>query len=399
MKRLGVKQKRGDSSRRAFTLAFALFAVALLAVVGLALLITAQYGSTDTRNAELKNGAFNAAEAGLDAALDALDTSLSAVPARSATLPNGYHYTVDVYPNFTGTQPVTRGNPRGSGDDVTIPVNSAIIKSTGTGPNGERPTTVEAVVTADITTQSYPNYAIVAGRHIQGDYLVVAGIRDISNANSASVHANSDISARIAGGVQGTATASGSVNTLPPRTTGTPEVELPTIRKFDHIVSNYQNQPKLFNGPSNVYIPANGTVASSYTCPALGAPSGCLLFVEGTFVSTDQQITFYGLWTVVIDGDLKQSGLASFTFFNKPSLLIVNGNADVEGGGIAGAYVEVKGNITFSGSAVFNGATMALGDVYFLSGASSGSFSFDPAAIPPPRTLAGLVKIVTYVEY
>jgi hypothetical protein len=383
---------------RGLVMVLALFLLALLAVVTMLLLTDAQFVASDTRNTEVKNESFDAAEAGINAALDALDVSLAAIPTGSATLPSGYRYAYTVYPNFGGLAALSWADPN-AGGQLTIPIGSAVIVSTGKGPVGERPTTVEALVTADVVTQSYPNLAIVAGRNIQGNYNPNAGIKDDSNQNSANVHANGLITARIGGGIQGVATASGKTNTLPPGTTGAPLVLLPTISQFDYVVSNYDNQAKLFASAYTVDVPAGGTLQPSYLCPASAPAGGCLVFYDGPLTSTSGQTTFSGPWTLVINGDYKQAGSSQMIFQNQPSMLIVNGNADFGGNAVAGAYVQVKGSLSLGGNGAFSGAIMALGNVTFDGGGVSGGFTFNPKVIPPPTKLIGLVKIVTYGEY
>src|ERR1700736_1738491 len=155
----GIRRLRS----RGHVLAMVLLFVALLATIATLLMSSAQYAISGSRAMEQKNDTLDAAEAGLNAALDALDVSLSALTSRGAQLPNGYRYSYKIYPNFIGTLPLPITDPVGGSGQVPIPAVGAVIVSTGTGPNGERPTTVEAAVTADVTQLSYPHDAIVVG--------------------------------------------------------------------------------------------------------------------------------------------------------------------------------------------------------------------------------------------
>ena len=252
----------------------------------------------------------------------------------------------------------------------------------------------EALGAINIATINFQRYAIVTGRNVQGTYQ--GAIRDASGGNGAAVHAGGSINASVSGGVAGSATASGDTNTLPPHTANAGEVSLPTVAQFDTMVSNFENQTKLFPGPTNVYVPDGGGLASSYTCSS-GSSSGCLLFYDGKLELSSQQLTFSGPWTVVVNGDLTQTGISSLTFSQR-SVLIVNGNASIEGNGLAGAYVEIKGSTKYGGSGNFKGALITLGNFTFDDGAT-GYFDYDGSVLPPAKIIAGRVKVVTYAEF
>ena len=396
---------RGTSKpkSRGHILAMVLLFVALLATIATLLLSSAQYAASGTRAMEQKNGTLDAAEAGLNAALDALDLSLAALTSRGARLPNGYHYSYKIYPNFTGLQSLFITDPITGNGHIALPAIGAVIVSTGTGPNGERPTTVEAAVTADITQLTYPHDAIVTGLSIQGSY--GDAVTDSTGMKAAIVHANGNITARVSGGVQGSTEASGSTNSLRPGTTHAAQVPLPTVSQFDYMVASYKNQASVFNGPTNVYVPAGGRLAPSYTCGASGPISaitslitGCLLFYDGPLDLTTEHITLTGPWTMVVNGKYQQSGPASLMFVGHPALLVVNGNAYLRGSGALTAYLEVKGSTELGGDTAFTGAHMSLGSLSFKGG-GIGKFVYDPSVIPPLRVMTGLVKIETYAEY
>jgi hypothetical protein len=383
--------------RRAFVLPYVMMiAVILMAITGLILART-QAVESNTKTIEEKNSSFNAAEAGLNAALDALDTSLLTIGSRSATLPDGYRYTYTIYPNLLGSLGTLLKDPVTGQGDLVIPALSAVIVSTGSGPGNERPTVVEALVSINIATINFQHYAIVTGRNIQG--ADAAGIRDVAGASGAALHAGGVINASVAGGVSGSATASGDTNTLAPHTTHAGTVSLPTVSQFDTMVSNYENQTKLFPGPSNVYVADGGALASSYVCPSGTPAGGCLLFYDGKLVMESQQILFSGQWTVVVNGDLNQTGTSSLTFASQPGVLVINGNALIEGGGVSSAYVEVKGSTAFGGTGDLKGALTTLGNFTFDAERSSAWFDYDASVLPPPKLIAGRVKVVTYAEF
>lgn len=387
----------GAARLRAFVLPYVMMiAVVMIAITGLILART-QTIESNTRTIEEKNSSFNAAEAGLNAALDALDRSILTIGGGRATLSNGYKYSYSIYPNLLGSLSIVLRDPVTGQRDLVIPALSAVIVSKGSGPNNERPSIVEALVTVNVATINFQRFAIIAGRNIQGtDQL---GIRDVSATRSGAVHAGGSINASLAGGIEGSATATGDTNTLPPYTTHADQIALPAVSHFDTMVSNYENQTKLFPGPANIYVPDGGSLSPSYVCPTSAPATGCLLFFDGKLVIPSQQVAFSGKWTFVINGDLQQTGVSSLTFSGMPGTMVVNGNASLEGNGVKGTYLMVKGSTQFGGTGSFRGALITLGNFTFDANSSSGWFDFDPSVVPPPKIIAGRVKVVTYSEF
>lgn len=390
---------RGTSPhvRRGFVLPYVLGFAALLAVIAMLLLESANNASESTFSIQDKNAVFDAAEAGLNAALDDLDISLLTGGSRTATLPNGYRFTYHIYPNFTGLQTLLMTDPINSAGQIFIPIGGAMIDSTGSDPTGDRSTTVEAAVTVDTTQLTYPHLAIASGLDLQGSY-GSRNITDPSGTNNASVHANGNITASV-GQLQGPASASGSTNSLPPGTTGAATIPLPTVSQFDYMVASYKSQTETFGGPTNLYEPAGTSLAATYVCPGLGVLLGCVLFYDGPLNLTAQSVTFSGPWTMIVNGDLNESGSSSVTFSTNPNLLVVNGNAQFTGSSSVAGYLQVKGSTTLNTDGLFTGALMSLGNFTFAGGGSAGGIAYDPAVIPPSHALTGLVKIVTYAEY
>ena len=396
------------SARRAggYLLAYVLVVAAIFSVIAMLLLESAETAALNTKQIEVKNESYDAAEAGLNAALEALDLSLLNIMSRTATLPNGYHYTYYIHPNFSGILALTITDPAlgpeggnillGGTPQISVPAGGAVIVCVGTGPNGERPTTLEAAVTADIALLTYPSYAILSGLNIQGTYASTFAPQPGANTNDP-LHANGTITAQGNRSFQATADASGSVNTLPPGTTGTTQVALPVISQFDYMVANYKNQATTYAGSTNVLVPGGAALQPGYTCPLVTPGLGCLLFYDGTLTVTSTQTTFTGPWTLVVNGNLTLTG-GGLIFSSKPSLVAVNGNAAINGPASFNGYLEVKGTTALASSATFSGALMSLGTLTFSSGAGGG-FTYDPTVIPPGRSMVGLVKIISYAEY
>jgi len=402
--------------RRGFLLVYALIILSVLALVTTLVLASANQAATAARQTETKNESFDAAEAGLNAALDQLDTSLLDTTSRSATLSNGFHYQYAIYPNFLGTSPQSIQDPAqnildsllsnlggvlqiltqpGSGGTISIPALGAIIVAAGAGPNGDRPTVLEAAVTVDIGSLAYPQYAVLTGLDVQGDY---ASPFDTGGGNAISIHANQSIRADVGASFQGRGEAGGGTNTLRPGRTRTGQVTLPMVSQFDYMVASMKNQAEFGGSASDDYVEAGGTLASSYSCSTGGLSPSCVLFYDGPLDLSSGQVTLSGPWTVVVNGNLTLSGTGGIDFQNRPSELIVNGTVDISGSGATTAYLEAKGGVDLDGDATFSGAIMTLGTLTFDNDVGGG-FSYDPSVIPPVRALAGLVKVISYAEY
>ena len=399
--------------QRGFLIVYALVIVSILALVATLVLASADAAATNARQTEVKNESFDASEAGLDAALDALDTSLLNTQSRSATLSNGFRYTYAVYPNLLGTSPLTitdpaqnlldsvlttvggllqtLTNPQG-GSTIAIPALGAVIVSVGTGPHGERPTVLEAAVTVEIGSLTYPHYAALTGLNVQGEYdapFVTGG------GNAVTIHANESVRAQVSAAFQGRAEAGGGTNTVAPNTTHATSISLPMVSQFDYMVASMKNQAQSGTNADDHYLAKNSALDASYAC---AAGHSCVLFYDGPLRLTSGQSTFSGAWTVAIDGNLTVAAAGGLNFQSRPSELIVNGTADLSGTGATTAYLESKGGVKIAGDATFNGAVMTLGTLTFAGG-GGGSFTYDPSVIPGARPLAGLVKVISYAEY
>jgi hypothetical protein len=399
--------------QRGFLLVYALVIVSILALVATFVLASAEQAASDARQTEVKNESFDASEAGLNAALDALDTSLLNVGSRSATLSDGFKYTYAIYPNLLGGAPQTindpaqgllnsvlttlggllqtLGQPQG-GNTIAIPALGAVIVSVGTGPKGERPTVLEAAVTVEIGSLSYPHYAALTGLNVQGDYQAPFAT---GGGNAITLHANESIRAEVTSSFQARAEAGGGTNTIPPGTTHASTISLPMVSQFDYMVASMKNQAQSGGNADDHYQAKGSVLGTTYAC---GASHSCVLFYDGPLKVTSGQTTFTGQWTVVVNGNLTINGGAGINFQNRPSELVVNGTASIAGNGATAAYLEVKGGAKLAGDATFTGAIMTLGTLTF-DGGGGGAFTYDPTVIPPVRPLAGLVKVISYAEY
>ena len=394
-------QPTRKGASRGFAMVLVLFATLLLLVIGLAMLSVAQYSSVNAMNVERKQDSFDAAEAGLNTAIDQLDLSSGfSSSGTSGTLSDGYTYTYTVVNNLVGgTKP---GTDSVTGGTITIPASRAIIVSVGQGPNGERPTTVEAVAKDTGAAVQFPNYAIDANLDVQGSWNSKAGIAESAKgANDANVHANHNITASV-GFLQGTATASGATDSLNSNPSGenTPQVPIPTAQMGPFV--SYEKSIAQAGGLYALYVnPAVGqTVPSTYACPS-DAPSGCVVFYDGSLsMSGSQTIQFTGLVTFVVNGDYRATGNSQISFQNgTKSLFVVNGNADDGGNGTMYALIWGKGDVTLHGNGMQQGAVVAGGNVYFKGGGASGGFQYDKSLANMGFNIPGHIVISAYGEY
>ena len=395
--------KRTTSRRhsRGFAMVFALFITMLLLVIGLAMLGASQFSAVSAQNVERKQNSFNAAEAGLNTAIDSLDSSFVYTSTNTTgTLSNGYSYSYTVVNNLAGGASVSATDPL-TGNTVTIPASRAYIYSTGQGPNGERPTTVEAIVKQTGSQFSFPHDAIDAGLDVAGNWNKSIGVSGSApGVNDATVHANHNITASL-GFLQGSATASGTTDSLNSGPTGVnaPQLPLPTAM-FPAFVA-YERSIALAGGLYAEYIPAGGNVPKEFDCPAGAPAAGCVVFLDGPLsISGDTTITFSGRVTFVVNGNYSATGQSQITFQSgTKSLFAVNGNADDGGLGTMYALIWSKGDTILHGNGWQKGAVVAGGNVFFKGGGSSGGFQYDVNLGNFSVDLPGHIVISAYGEY
>lgn len=382
---------------RGFVLPYVMLFSVVLVAIAMVVLSGAQNAAIGARGIEQKTSTLDAAEAGLNAALEGLDATQTISTSGQGTMADGSTYDYRVIGNFGGSITKIITDPLDSIGKLRIPSDSALIVSTGVGPRGERPTTVEAIVASHVVHVNFQKYAIIAGRNIQGTYQ--GSITDVGNGNNALIQANGSINASVIGGLSGQAAAAGDTNTLPPGRTDAKPVDLPTTGQFDTMVANYENQVQAFGGAADVYVARGHDLSSGYSCPTIDQATGCVLFYDGDYTTASQSTTFSGGWTVVFNGSFSQTGGSQLLFVGGSNTVMVNGNALIEGVGISNAYLEVKGGTTFGGAATITGAAITLGNFDFDGERSSGAFQFDSSVVPPSATITGKVKVITYAEY
>ena len=214
------------------------------------------------------------------------------------------------------------------------------------------------------------------------------------------MHANHNITATI-GFLQGTASASGTIDSLNsgPTGIGTPQIALPTTL-LPALVA-YDKSLAMAGGPFATYIAAGSPLSSTYNCPSGAPASGCVVFYDGSLqLSGQQTITFTGRVTFVVNGSYTSTGQSQLSFQSgTKSLFVVNGNSDDGGLGTMYALIWAKGDVTLHGNGFQTGQIVAGGNVFFKGGGSSGGFLYDPSLGNFSINLPGHIVMLTYGEY
>jgi|GEM_PF-6770184 len=386
----------------------ALLVVVLLLLAGLAMLTNSQYTAIDTMSTEQKNLAFDAADAGLNAAMDQLDGSLASTGSQNnVALANGYQYSFSIDPNLIGTNPKNINDPIAG--NVKLPPGSALVTSNGVGPNAGRSSTIEAVVQVGQNTITFTNDAIDAKGDIQGNWNSgnCIGVKDSSNgAKDANVHANGNITAN-ACFVDGIASASGSVtgsvnascNTAPCTVNNAPQVAIPVMPPF---IAQEKTLAQQYSYNSYIDPNSGGSMPTSFTCDMSKAgANGCVVFYDGAFSMAGQtSLTFTGRVTLVINGSYSSTGLSSLTMQSgTKSMLVVNGSADVGGNGSAAALIWANSDVTLNGNAFVLGAIVSNGNVDLHGGGNGGGLQRDATLQNVSQTVPGKTKVIAYAEY
>jgi len=400
------------SSERGFSLVLALFIVALILIASLALLANAQYGSQDARSMEQKNAVFDAAEAGVEDAINALDGSSTATSG-SSTLADGYafSYTITSNPGPGTITPSDGINP------ISIPPGYALIVSTGTTAN-QRATIAEAIVTSKAFNYTLNNVAIAAGGNLTGNWNHNAGLAGSDGSQSggaedANVYVNGTINASV-GFIDGWAKSATSTNSLLGQAglgsaVNAPALALPTSTDFTNFAAKVRATVGSGNGSTLIYT-TSFPGSSTFTCPTspvANGGAGCAMFVDASSVSNTGSVPiFYGPWTVVVNGNYSSTNHGGIVFNDpspagawKPSLFAVNGSAHIGGNGTAAALIWSKGDLALHGNGNEFGAVIAGGNVNLYGFVSSGGFQYDKNLDGYQLALTGHYGITAYGEY
>ena len=394
-----MKSGKTRSKQRGFALILAIFVIGLLLVASMLMLSNSQFSASNAVSTEQKNQAFNAAEGGLDHAMEVLDlNSLTPSGTTTGPLPNNSSYTYTITNNLNGTSTATVAGHN------NIPAGSAYISSVGTGSVGGRPVTVEALVMPTSTQIQFSNDAIDAGIDIQGNWNsgnCIGFTGSSSHNNNANLHANRNITANACftdGWISASGSITGNMNQTGTSTSGVAQVSTWTAQ-MAVFVSNEKTTAQAGPAPvPNDYIAAGGSLPSSYACP-VGVK--CVVFYDGSLsMSGHASASFTGQVTLVVNGDYSATGNAQINFQSgQHSVLVVNGNADIGGNGTAQALIWAKGDVTLHGNGNLTGAAVAGGNVNLNGGGNGGGFTYDSTLQGTTLGNPGKLAVTAYGEY
>jgi Tfp pilus assembly protein PilX len=352
MLKTSPQRQRRLRDARAFSLALALVVAVVILAVVLAVLVEAENASFSAAGVRQKAGAVDAAEAGLNAAINALDIDKTATPGPCPTPNgslNGLTFTCEIAANQLNSIAAAAVADPGAaaGTTVNVPAGSAYVYGAVTG--GARPTYVEAVV-ARATPLPFPGAGISAQANVFYAYDTTVHV-------AGNVHANGGIYWNLAGSrplvppVVG-ATQGYRVNQLPATfgmNVGGPQFVLPApvqMRQFQY---------------NALQLAQAGTTMTSgqvlLQCVGNNLTGGCSgnIYVPGDLVISSG-IAFVGGGTVYVGGNVTINGIGGLWNVGRGTI-IVAGTFVTTG---LGAYLNVT-----------NGGELVV-------------FGTDAQALPPP---------------
>ena len=420
-----------ETRRRGFGTMTALFISLLLLLVGVALLANAMSVSRNALAETTKAQVVNAANGGLDTAMETLDKQPTATACVAGAI-GGYSFTCGMVGSFQSTTAQTHLTDPCTGNDVTIDKGLELAWGKSGTAAGDRPVCIEALVSPPVPEIVMPDTAIAADRNIYGGGHVPirADSTDVGHPHDADVYANGYIS-KFTTSVDGSTYAVGS-DAQPGYDnktvhSGAPPLPFPStsdIAAFQkYVLTKAQTGTQL----SAAQLVANGT--RTY---------GGAVYVEGNVNLTQGTVTFGGD-TVYVNGYLCLSGqarivndggglivvaqqfaqsgnssgyqvganpkgvLAVLGADATPSCPAANGPyaASFSGNGNAklGVVWTTKGSIDMAGNGNVTGMLVSAKDVVFNGGGSGGAFTFDHDLASLHITMPVYARVLVYGEH
>jgi fibronectin-binding autotransporter adhesin len=362
-----------DLKQRGVAMVTVLFLMGLMLVVSVALLQGASSTATNTTHDQQKNQVFDAAETGLDAALNALDqtsttasgtcTSGSLQPYGTSSTTFSYESCVG-YNNFTGASTATGVTDPATGSaNISVPGGTAFVYGYATSSLTGEKTYVEAIVKAASNSLTLPAGALDAAGNGTFSGTLTLNANNPPTNNDAAAIANGNITGAGTLAVQGPVDTHGTVTyagTLTDTATNqnTSVASFPTAAQVNSFASSAQTTAQ------------SGTTYTSAsflsTCANASACTGNI-YVNGNITqSGTTTVTINGTGTVYINGNITFAG--TLNFINKNgATVIINGNVTGAGSfnysvtpGVTTATLTVLG----TGGFTLSGAGQSVGIVY-----------------------------------
>lgn len=386
--------------RGAFSTLTALFICALLLIIGLALLGNGMSALNNANAEGVKAGALEAANAGLDSALDTLDASSTATNCSPGAV-QGVAYLCGMSGSFTSNAPQSIVDPC-TGASMTIDRGLEVVWGSAGISDGARGVCVEAVVSPPSIGVQMPDNAITAQRNIGGGghVPIQTDPTDVLNPHDADIYANGNISG-FTTLVEGNTYAAGS-DSQPgydgATHSGVPPVALPPgweiIAFQDYIQSRAQEGTILsaaqFAAAGSVAYPGNvfvdGDVTLTKGTVRLG---GAAVYFNGNVsLSGQASIVNYGGGVVMVAGSYAQTGNSGGyqVGTNPKGVLAVMGSpsdgsfaTSISGNGSTklGVVWTAFGSTQLAGNGSLSGMIVSGADVFFNGGGVTGAFTVD----------------------
>lgn len=411
------------------TMMIALVVVAVLLFVAVVLLSNA-FGSAATENSiRSKLAAFNAAEAGIDQAVDELDKARGrstecangADPHTMGTLTDGGSYEWCIEYNAIVAGPGKVLDRANTSRTISVPLNTVYAWSSGSGQGGGRGVLIEALI-APSDGMTLPIGAVAAGGdvYLRGN---VGVYESRPGAADASIRANGNIyQSAPPVAVQGPTYAAGidQVNGLDGSFPNSPPMPVPSQSQVTAAAGDASNEAT--GGSATMPPPRRSTVIDGnvFIDGDVDLYSGTVVISKGKSVFVDGNVCIHDGARLINDGaNLWVSGVVStvgssggYSVREAGGTLVVLGTdssrpCDNSFGNYAlqldpmkndrvGLVYAPNGSIDLAGTGVVTGMLDAGNEVY-LDSSSGGGIKFDAAIVPRLPTYD--FKIVSYMEY
>lgn len=420
-----------DARRRGFGTMTALVISALLLLVGVALLANAMSISRNAMAETVKAQVVNAANAGLDTAMDVLDMKPTATQCASGTV-GSYAFTCGMIGSFQSTNAQTHLADPCTGNDITIDKGLEIVWGKASTSAGDRPVCVEALVSPPVPEIVMPSTAVAANRNIYGGGHVPirADSTDTGHPHDADVYANGYI-AKFTTSVDGSTYAVGSDGQpgYDGKTvhSGAPPLPFPSTSDIAAFQKYTLTKAQAGTQLTSAQLAANGTHTyggAVYVDGNVNLTQGTVTFssdvvyINGFLCLSGQaRVVNDGGGIIVVAQQFAQSGnsagykvganpkgvLAVLGTDATPSCPAANGAyaASFSGNGNAnlGVIWTTKGSIDMAGNGNVTGMLVSGKDVAFNGGGSVGSFTFDHNLASLRITMPVYARLLAYGEH
>jgi Tfp pilus assembly protein PilX len=358
---------------RGVAMVTALFLMGLMLVVCVALLQATTSTASNTVDQQQKNQAFDAAEAGLDAAINALDqssTTASGTCTSGSIQPYGtsgttFSYTSCVdYNNFSGATTATGVTDPATGSaTLSVPGGTAFVYGDASSSRTGEKTYVEAIVKAPGSGLVLPNGAMDAGGNATWAGNLTLNANNPPTDNDAAAIVNGSYTWSGTTTIQGPMDSHGSNTyagslTDTATNTGQPVAAFPTSAQ----VTAFANAAETTAQSGTTMTPSSFLS----TCASATACTGNIYVSGGITESGTTTVTINGTGTVYINGNISFAG--TLNIINKSgATVVINGN--VSGAGTFGYSVGsgvTTGTLTVLGTTglTLSGSGQSVGIVY-----------------------------------